>query len=147
MAKLNLNIIHIRGALTRDVEMRYMDNGTAISKTALASSREFSKNGRESSEVCFIDLVFFGVSAEVAHQYLKKGSNVIITGQLMFSQWTDQAGVKRNSHNIKVKEMEIVSTPGTQASQTAQDMPQTQGKQDSRPQQQQHMNGIPVSYE
>jgi single-strand DNA-binding protein len=85
------NKIILVGNLTRDIEMKYSQGGIAISKTAIATSRKFKSNtGEQKEEVCFVDITFFGRSAEVSHQYLRKGSKILVEGRLVFDQWTDQ---------------------------------------------------------
>jgi len=69
------NKVILAGNLTRDVEVRYTPSGSAIGSTAIATSRKFkSATGEQKEEVLFIDLTFFGRTAEIANQYLRKGS-------------------------------------------------------------------------
>lgn len=101
----------ILGNLTRDIELRYTQSGMAIAKTGIASSRKFKKqNGEQSEETLFIDIVFFGKSAEIANQYLRKGSKVLIEGRLTLEQWTDQNGQKRSKHSVTVEEMKMLDS-------------------------------------
>ena len=68
-----MNNVALVGNLTRDIELRYLQNGSAVSTTGIATSRKFKKqDGSQGEEVMFIDLVFFGRTAEVANQYLQK---------------------------------------------------------------------------
>ena len=98
------------GNLTRDIELRYSQAGMAIAKTAIATSRKFTSNGEKKEEVCFVDITFFGRSAEVANQYLHKGSKVLIEGRLQFDQWVDQNGGKRSKHSIAVETMQMLDS-------------------------------------
>jgi indolepyruvate ferredoxin oxidoreductase alpha subunit len=60
-------------------------------------SRKFkTQSGEQKDEVMFIDITFFGRTAEVANQYLKRGSKVLVDGRLKFDQWVAQDGTKRN---------------------------------------------------
>lgn len=105
------NKIVLLGNLTRDVELRYSQNNTAISKTAIATSRKFTgNNGEKKEEVCFVDITMFGRTAEIANQYLRKGSKVIIEGRLMFDQWTDDKGEKHSKHSVVVETMNMIDT-------------------------------------
>ena len=71
------NKIILVGNLTRDIEIKFTQGGMAIAKTAIATSRKFKSNtGEQKEEVCFVDITFFGRSAEVANQYLRKGGVV-----------------------------------------------------------------------
>lgn len=101
------------GNLTRDIELRYLPNGGAVGTTGIAMNRRFKKNdGSQGEEVCFIDLTFYGRTAEIANQYLKRGSKVLIVGRLKLDQWTDQQGVKRSKHSITVETLQMIDSRG-----------------------------------
>lgn len=105
------NKVVLVGNLTRDIEMRYAQSGSAIGKTAIAVTRKFStQQGDKKEETCFIDITFWGRTAEVANQYLNKGSKVLIEGRLMFDQWTDQNGQPRSKHSVSVENMEMLGS-------------------------------------
>ena len=107
------NKLILVGNLTRDLEVKYSQSGMAISKTAIATSRKFKSNtGEQKEEVCFVDLTFFGRSAEVAKQFLHKGSKVLIEGKLVFDQWTDQQGQRRSKHSVTVDIMQMLDSKG-----------------------------------
>ena len=100
------------GNLTRDIELRYSQSGTAIAKTAIATSRKFTTNGEKKEEVCFVDITFFGRSGEVANQYLRKGSKILVEGRLNFEQWVDQNGQKRSKHSVIAETMQMLDSKG-----------------------------------
>jgi single-strand DNA-binding protein len=103
------NKIIITGHLSKDIEMRYTQSGTAIANTAIASSRRFKgADGQQKEEVLFVDLTFFGRTAEIANQYLHKGSKVLIEGRLKLDQWTDQQGTKRSKHKVDVEQVQMI---------------------------------------
>lgn len=105
------NKVILVGNLTRDIEMRFSQAGLAIASTAIATSRKFkSPNGEQKEEVCFTDITFFARSAEVANQYLKKGSKILVEGRLVFDQWVDQNGQKRSKHSISVESMQMLDS-------------------------------------
>ena len=106
------NKIILVGNLTRDIELRYSQTGTSIAETAIATSRKFTSNGEKREEVMFIDIIFFGRSAEVANQYLRKGSKILIEGRLSFEQWTGQNGQKRSKHSVIVETMQMLDSKG-----------------------------------
>lgn len=86
----------------------------------------------------FIDITFFGRSAEVANQYLRKGSKILVEGRLQFEQWVDQNGGKRSKHSVAVETMQMLDSKGD--SQQGSDLgsynaPQQQGDY-GQPQQQ-----------
>jgi len=108
------NKIIVAGNLTRDIEVRYTQSGTAIANTAIASTRKFkSQTGEQKEEVLFVDISFFGRTAEIANQYLRKGSKVLVDGRLKLDQWTAQDGTKRSKHSISVDSMTMLDNKGT----------------------------------
>ena len=105
------NKIILAGNLTRDVEIRYTQGGSAIGNTAIATSRKFkSQTGEQKEEVLFVDLTFFGRTAEIANQYLRKGSKVLVDGRLKLDQWTAQDGTKRSKHAVIVENLQMLDT-------------------------------------
>jgi len=103
------NKIILAGNLTRDVEVRYTQGGSAIGNTAIATSRKFkSATGEQKEEVLFVDLTFFGRTAEIANQYLRKGSKVLVDGRLKLDQWTAQDGTKRSKHSVTVENLQML---------------------------------------
>ncbi len=105
------NTVIIVGHLTKDVEMKYSKSGSAIASSGIASSRKWkSKAGEQKEEVMFVDITFFGRSAEVANQYLRKGSKVLIEGRLTYQTWTAQDGGKRSKHIVTVETMQMLDS-------------------------------------
>ena len=105
------NKVIMVGNLTRDIELRYLPSGAAIAKSAIATSYKFkSASGEQKDEVCFLDFNMFGRSAEVANQYLRKGSKVLLEGRLVFEQWTAQDGTNRNRHSLRVETMKMLDS-------------------------------------
>lgn len=106
------NKVILIGNLTRDVELRYSSAGLAIASTAIAVTRRFSgANGEKQEETCFVDITFFGKYAEVANQYLHKGSKVMIEGRLRLDSWQDKnTGQSRQKHSVIVEGMEMLES-------------------------------------
>jgi len=130
------NKIIMGGHLTRDIELRYTQGGSAIGNTAIASTRKFKgADGQQKEETVFVDLTFFGRTAEIANQYLKKGSKVLVDGRLKLDQWTAQDGTKRSKHSITVETLQMLDTPnsnngsgGNGGGGQPQGQPQNQGQ-------------------
>lgn len=117
------NKVILAGNLARDPELRYLPNGSAVCNTAIATNRRYKKqDGTVGEDVCFIDIAFFNRTAEVANQYLKRGSKVLIEGRLKLEQWSDQNGAKRSKHSVTVESMQMLDTKGSQNSQNSNDM-------------------------
>ncbi len=114
------NKVILVGNLTRDVEIRYTQSGSALAKVGIATNRRFkSSTGEMKDETMFIDLTFFGRTAEIANQYLRKGSKVLVEGRLILEQWVAQDGTKRSRHSITVENMQMLDTKA-EASQNNQ---------------------------
>ena len=102
------NRIVLVGNLTKPIELRYTQSGAAIGSTGIAVTRKYTLNGEKREETCFIDITFFGKQAEIANQYLSKGSKLLIEGRLKFDQWTDNNGQNRSKHSIAVESIEML---------------------------------------
>ena len=124
------NKVILIGNLTRDIELRYTPNGTAVAKVGIASNRSFTDpvTKEKKQEVMFIDITIFGRAAETANQYLKKGSQILVEGRLSFNQWTDNTGQKRSKHEIIAESVKFLGGgSANNQTQTAQNpQPQTQ---------------------
>ena len=111
------NKIILVGNLTRDIEIKYTPGGLQIANTGIATNRKFkSQTGQDKEEVMFIDITFFGRTAEVANQYLRKGSNILVDGRLKLDQWTDTSGQKRSKHSLVVETMKMLGGKGSDTS-------------------------------
>ncbi len=118
------NKIILAGNLTRDIEIKYTQAGAAIANTAIATSRKFkSQTGEQKEEVLFVDITFFGRSAEIANQYLKKGSKVLVDGRLKLDQWTAQDGSKRSKHSVTVETLQMLGHKDDAAQMPVEDNP------------------------
>ncbi len=142
------NKVVMVGNLTRDIELRYMPNGSALAKSAIATSYKYkTQTGEQRDEVCFLDFNMFGRSAEVANQYLRKGSKVLLEGRLVFEQWTAQDGTKRSRHSLRVDTMKMLDSKSNTPSNSVN--PPSHNANPSSYQQQGNYspNGVPVEYQ
>ena len=97
---MNLNKVIIIGRLTRSPALRHVnggkESGTAVTDLGLALNRKFKNGqGRQVEETTFVDVTLWARTAEVATEYLKKGSLVLIEGRLHLDQW-EKEGEKRS---------------------------------------------------
>lgn len=139
------NKVILVGNLTRDIELRYSQGGMGIASTGLATSRKFTVNGEKKEEVCFVDITFFARSAEIANQYLRKGSKILVEGRLNFDQWVDQNGQKRSKHSVVVETMQMLDTKGD--NQNANDYKPQQAQNQQQGYQQPNYQQQPQSYQ
>jgi len=140
MASRGVNQVTILGNLGQDPEVRYTNSGAAIANITVATSETWNdKNTGEKKESTeWHRVVLFGKLAEVAVEYLRKGSQVYIQGKLQTRKWTDQNGVERYSTEI------VVNVGGTmQMIGSRQETGQSGGGQQQRPQQQQQQQQRP----
>lgn len=109
----SLNKIFVIGNLTKDPELRYIPQGTAVVNLRLAVNRRYKdRNGEQKDEVCFITAVVWDKQAEVANQYLRKGSPVFIEGRLQSRSWEDNAGQKRSVIEIRAERVQFLGSGG-----------------------------------
>jgi single-strand DNA-binding protein len=106
------NKVILVGYLTRNIELRYSPTGTAIAKTGIATNRTYKDTitGEQKQEAMFIDITIFGKSAEIANQWLHKGSKVLIEGRLILNQWIANDGTKRSKHEIIAEEVKFMDS-------------------------------------
>lgn len=103
------NKIILVGNLTREIELRYLPSGTALANTAIATSHKYTSNGEKKEDVCFVDISFFGRSAEVANRYLKKGSKILVEGRLKHDTW-EKDGQRHSKHSVMVESMQMLGS-------------------------------------
>jgi len=119
------NKVILVGNLTRDPELRYLPSGQAICNSGIATNRKFKKqDGSQSEEVMFIDITLFGRTAEIANQYLKKGSKVLVEGRLKLETWTDQSGQKHSRHLVLAENLKMLGDKDGGAVKATQPKPQ-----------------------
>src|SRR5438045_9624663 len=106
----SFNKVSLLGTLTRDLEVRYTPKGTAVTDLGLAVNRTYTAdNGEKREEVTFVDVTFWGRTAEVAGEYLKKGRPVFVEGRLQLDSWDDkQSGQKRSKLKVIGETMQLI---------------------------------------
>lgn len=104
MASRGVNKVILVGNLGQDPEVRYMPNGGAVANITLATSESWrdKATGEMKEQTEWHRVVLFGKLAEVASEYLRKGSQVYIEGQLRTRKWTDQSGVEKYTTEVVV---------------------------------------------
>jgi single-strand DNA-binding protein len=108
---MNLNRVMIAGRLTRDPELRYTPKGTPLVELGLAINRIRTEEGQKREETTFVDVTLWGRTAEIAQQYLHKGSPVFIEGRLQLDSWDDkQTGQKRSKLRIVAEHMQLLGS-------------------------------------
>lgn len=143
MASRGINKVIIIGNLGQDPEIRYMPNGGAVANLSIATSETWrdKQTGEAREKTEWHRVVIFGKLAEVAGEYLKKGSQVYIEGQLQTRKWQDQSGQDRYTTEVVVNiggSMQMLGGSGSSnqegnqqsARQTQQQAPQNEPPMD-----------------
>lgn len=107
---MSINSVAISGNLTRSVELRMTQGGTAIGRFGVAvNERRKSQSGEWEDYANFVDCVIFGKRAESLEQYLTKGLKVAIKGHLHYSSWQVDDGSKRSKLEVVVDDIDLMS--------------------------------------
>lgn len=105
---MNLNKAFIFGNLTRDPELRTLPSGSPVVSFGVATNRTWKdKSGQKQEDVQFHNIVVFGKQAEVAKQYLAKGSSVFVEGRIQNRTWDAQDGTKKNKTEIVAERFQL----------------------------------------
>ncbi|TAM43374.1 single-stranded DNA-binding protein [bacterium] len=123
------NKVLLMGNLTKDPELRYTPQGTAVVNLRLAVNRKYRTKEQElKEEVCFITAVVWNKQAETCNQYLHKGSAVFVEGRLQSRSWEDNAGAKRSVIEVRAERVQFMGAPGVKT-QSGQQPVQAQSEQ------------------
>ncbi|MCK4653291.1 MAG: single-stranded DNA-binding protein [Candidatus Cloacimonetes bacterium] len=95
-----INTVIISGRLTRDVDLRYLPNGTPVAKLPIAFDRSYQKNGEWMQDTSYIDITVWSKRGEQCAEYLRKGSPVLVEGYIRTRSYVDS-----NNQNRKVTEI------------------------------------------
>ena len=106
------NRVILMGNLTRDIELRYTPNGTAVTDIGLAvNDRRKSSSGEWVDETTFVDVTLWGRTAEVASEYLGKGSPIFLEGRLKLDTW-EKDGQKHYKLHVVCDRMQLIGGGG-----------------------------------
>lgn len=98
---MNYNKVILMGNLTRDVELRYIGNNTAVTDLGLAVNHSYRRqDGEQVDETTFVDCTVWGRQAETCNQYLAKGRGVLVEGRLKMDSWETPEGQKRTKLKV-----------------------------------------------
>ena len=110
------NKVLLMGNLTKDPELRYTPQGTAVANLGLAVNRKyFTKDKESKTDVLFITVIVWSKQAETCNQYLHKGSGVFVEGRLQSRSWEDKTGAKRSVTEVVAERVQFMGAPGGQA--------------------------------
>lgn len=109
----SVNKVILVGNLGRDPETRYMPDGGAITNVSIATTATWKdKSGEKQEQTEWHRVAFFGKLAEIAGEYLKKGSQVYVEGKLRTRKWQDKDGVEKYTTEIIADAMQMLGSRG-----------------------------------
>lgn len=121
----SLNKVMLIGNLTRDPEMRYTPQGTAVCTFGVATNREWkTESGEKKEDAEFHNIVAWNKLAEICANLLKKGRKVYVEGRLSTRSWEGQDGVKKQRTEVVISDMVILDRKGDDLGNTEFDIPE-----------------------
>jgi single-strand DNA-binding protein len=123
-----INKAIIVGTLGKDPEVNYMANGGAVTNLSVATSEKWKdkQTGEAQEKTEWHRVVMFGKLAEIASQYLKKGSKCYLEGKITTRKWQDQSGQDKYTTEIVANEMQMLDSAQSATAQSAPSRPQPQ---------------------
>ncbi|MBF0512267.1 MAG: single-stranded DNA-binding protein [Candidatus Omnitrophica bacterium] len=108
----SLNKVFLIGNLTKDPELRYTPNGTAVTNLRIAVNRKFKeRTGELKEDTCFITVTAWDKQAEICNQYLQKGRAVFVDGILQSRSWETSDGQKRSTIDVRAERIQFLNGP------------------------------------
>ena len=105
---MNLNKVIIAGRLTADVQLKSTQSGQSVARMSVATNRKWNdKDGKKHEEAEFHTVILWGKQAEVASQFLSKGSGVLVEGRLSTRSYADKEGNERKVTEIIAEKVEF----------------------------------------
>jgi single-strand DNA-binding protein len=105
----SLNKVMLIGNLTKDPELRYTPNGTAVTNLRLAVNRKFKdRTGELKEDTCFVTVTAWDKQAEICNQYLQKGRAVFVEGILQSRSWETSDGQKRSTIDVRAERIQFL---------------------------------------
>ena len=113
---MSLNKVMLIGRLGRDPETRYMPNGDAVCNFSVATSENWTdrNNGQRQERTEWHNITMYRRQAEIAAQYLKKGSQVYLEGKIQSRKYTDKTGAERTAYDIVCDVMRMLDSKNGQ---------------------------------
>mgnify|MGYP000986626734 CR=1 FL=1 len=116
----SLNKVLLIGNLTKDPELRYTPNGTAVTNLRIAVNRKFKdRSGELKEDTCFITITAWDKQAEICNQYLQKGRAVFVEGILQSRSWETGDGQKRSTIDVRAERIQFLGGPRVEGQSAA----------------------------
>jgi single-strand DNA-binding protein len=117
------NRVILCGNVTRDIELKYIQSGTAVCEVGLAVNERVKKGDSWVEVPVFVDITFWGRQAEVCKEYLSKGSQILVEGRLKLDTWETE-GQKRSKLRVTGEKMQMLGGKKKQEHPAASQSPQ-----------------------
>ena len=112
----SLNKVLLIGNLTKDPELRYTPNGTAVANLRIAVNRKFKdRSGELKEDTCFVTVTAWDKQAEICNQYLQKGRPIFVEGILQSRSWETPDGQKRSTIDVRAERIQFLGGSPRQA--------------------------------
>ena len=104
------NKVILMGNLTRDPEVKFLPNGTAVANFGLAMNESYTdqQTGERKDIPCFVDIEAWGRQAEIVGEHFSKGKPILIEGSLRYDSWEAEDGTKRNRLKVRLQRFQFV---------------------------------------
>ena len=125
----SFNKVMLMGNLTRDPELRYTPNGSAVASFGLAVNRKFKQGDELKEDVCFVDITVWGKQGENCAEYLSKGRPAFIEGRLQYSTW-ESDGQKKSKLEVVANAVQFLGSRGDSQSNSPEGNNQVSSEDD-----------------
>jgi len=106
---VNVNKVLLVGNLTKDPELRYTPQGTAVATLRIAVNTPFKdKSGETKRDTCFVNVIAWGQLAEICNQYLEKGRSIFVEGRLVSRSWQNSEGKSRSVIEVRATSVQFM---------------------------------------
>jgi len=113
----SINKVIISGNLVRDPDTRILENGTHLAKMSIANNQRYrDRNGEWQEKTCYVNVIAWRKTAELVSEFCRKGSPVLIEGELVFNSWEDRDGNKRNQLEVNARRIQFLERKGQDSS-------------------------------
>ena len=129
----SVNKVFLMGNLTRDPELRFTSNGSAVAGFGLAINRRYKQGEEWKEEVCFVDITVWGKQAENCSEFLSKGRPVFVEGYLKLNSWETDSGEKRNKLEVVGLSVQFLGRSGGRDDSQSSDIGSSMGTKDDIP--------------
>ena len=127
----NVNRVMLVGRLTKDVELKYLQDGKPLAKMSIAINKKWKDHaGQDKEETCFVNTTVWGKTAENCAEYLTKGSSILLEGELRNNDWTDKDGKKRSQLEVTARNVQFLDRKANMQKPTEPSVPEEEQDSD-----------------